>query len=64
MKRVRQQPQHTHDNSVKLTSSGQHLYRCYQCTFIACTQNNIEQHVKSKHSKTETNENIVNTIKY
>ena len=47
------------DNSVKqiTTSDGnkKNIYHCKSCKFIACTEGNIESHVKAKHSSKDEN---------
>jgi len=41
------------ENSIKLITTGKILYRCTFCTFVACTEHNINHHIKAKHQKNE-----------
>jgi len=49
------------DNGVKqiMTNDGnmKNIYRCKNCNFVACTEGNIESHVRSKHSIKDENIN-------
>jgi benzoyl-CoA reductase/2-hydroxyglutaryl-CoA dehydratase subunit BcrC/BadD/HgdB len=48
MKRVRDE-KYTRENGIKMITSGKVIYHCRFCKFIACTEGNIENHVKAKH---------------
>jgi hypothetical protein len=48
MKRVRDE-KYTRENSIKMITTGKVIYHCRFCKFIACTEGNIENHVKAKH---------------
>jgi hypothetical protein len=49
---------YTRENGVKQISSGKIIYHCRFCKFIACTEGNIESHVKAKHPENNENMNI------
>ena len=53
MKRVRDE-KYNRENGVKLNSIGKVIYHCRYCKFIACTEGNIETHVKTKHKAPTT----------
>ena len=49
MKRSRE-TDYTYTNGVKKITEGKIIHRCKYCSFVACTEHNIEQHLKScKH---------------
>jgi hypothetical protein len=50
MKRSRNE-QHLSDDNGKKNISGKILYHCSfpECKFIACTEHNIEHHMRMKH---------------
>ena len=52
MKRMRDEKSNN-ENSIKQISTGKILYRCTFCTFVACTEHNINHHIKAKHQKDE-----------
>lgn len=56
MKRMRDE-KYSGENSVKLINSGKVLYRCTFCTFVACTEHNIDHHIKTKHQKKDEDMN-------
>jgi hypothetical protein len=54
MKRVRDE-KYNRKNGIKLNSVGKVIYHCLYCKFIACTEGNIETHVKTKHLASSPN---------
>jgi len=42
---------YTYLNGEKKTPSGKVIYRCKYCSFVACTEHNIEQHAKTCKNK-------------
>jgi hypothetical protein len=61
MKRIRDVIEnYTRSNGVKKIVTGKLIYRCTHCAFVACTEGNIESHVKSKHNSNENkNDNVM-----
>ena len=60
MKRSRD-TEYSRENSIKQAANGKIIYHCRFCTFIACTEGNIEKHVQVKHKNdSEMKENKQN----